>query len=143
MTKEKTYAAALIAVLAVFVAFLFCIQHVGLSSPKASFGSVTQGSEYHSAVTDATFSVAKLMQTGVGTLGSVVIPAGTLGGTLKIYDATTTNIALRNNVATSTITVASFVTGAPGGTYTFDALLYNGLMIEAGAGVASTTITYR
>lgn len=122
-----------------------------LPPPTVSYGSVNQGNEYYATTTDATwsgttFASAKVINTGVGALGSVIIEKATAAGTINIYDATTTNVNLRtNNLATTTITLASFLSTALGGTYTFDATYLNGLIIEVGtsAGVASSTITYR
>lgn len=108
------------------------------------FGSVTQSNEYHATTTDANFgTLPKLIQTGTGALGSVIIEGATEGANLKIYDATTSNITLRGNTSTSSIQIANFITTSLGGTYTFDIILQYGLLIEAGSGIASTSITYR
>ncbi len=108
---------------------------------EPAYGSVVQGSDYHSTTTDGTFTSAKLIQSGGGALGSVTITtAGT--GKLTLYDATTTNASLRTKTATTTL--ANFNITTTVGTYTFDAIFYDGLIVEfTGTNVASSSITYR
>lgn len=114
---------------------------VGNLNAQKVQGSVNIANDYHSTTTDATWTSPRLIQTGNGTLGSVVITtAGT--GRLSLYDATTTNSSLRTKSGTTTL--ANFNVTTTVGTYTFDSQFYDGLIVEfSGANVASTTITSR
>lgn len=107
--------------------------------PTIVSGSVSQGSEYHSTSTPALFVNNSVLQTGPGALGSVVITnPGT--GSITLYDGTTT----LSHPDWATTTIATFGASAPAGTYTFDAIVQKGLLVQFGAGtIASTTITYR
>lgn len=80
-----------------------------------------------------------------GTFGSFVqTAAGTAGGNINIYDATTTNVNLRTgNLATSSMLLASLPTNAAVGTYTYDVQFKRGLMIIIDGTVGTTTLTYR
>ena len=78
-----------------------------------------------------------------GTLGSVIV-VGVGTGSLKLYDATTTNINLRSgNIATSTIHLFDLPVGYGTSTIPFNREFKRGLIVEYGTGAASTTITYR
>lgn len=112
-------------------------------------GSVAVGNDYQATSTDTgwTAGIAKQVKPCTtrcpGSLGTVLITFSSTLGSLKIYDATTTNIALRTgNTPTSTITIASFPT-LTAGAYPFDVDIKNGLMVEVGGLIASSTITYR
>jgi len=114
-------------------------------------GSVSATNEYTATSTapDNTFggftSETRIFS-GAGTLGSVII-TGVGGGIVNLYDATTTDVNKRTGQkATSTILVASFPANASVGTYTFDALVSDGLLLDLNAtahGMPTTTITYR
>jgi len=117
--------------------------------------SVGVGNSYVSTSTDSTWDFAggvignekNLLGTTTtqqGILGSIVITTST-PAPLTIYDATTTNIALRNNVATSTLVLANMGVSVAAGTYTFDVRYKNGLIAvySPSLGVASSTITFR
>ncbi len=138
----KTYEKILLALAFVLTAFSLFVNR---SDDSVRPGSVTQGSDYQATTTDQTWPTLtpKIVKSEQGTLGTVTITtAGT--GSLTIYDATTTNIALRGNVATSTITLAHFAVTATVGTYVFDRVFFNGLIVVyTGTNTASTTITYR
>lgn len=121
-------------------------------SPKVqeSLGSVNISNEYHATTTQYNTALIKagqgqLVKTGSGALGSVVILASA-PSTLYFYDATTTNVLLRTDQkATSTIWLASFPASAAVGTYTFDSIFVDGLLIEGSSAtnVPTTTITWR
>jgi len=135
MTKTNKVLLALAITLSLFAIIL------NLLVNKQSFGSVVQGSDYHSTTTSPTFAVApsfKLIKDGSGTLGSLVVTtAGS--GSINIYDATTTT----NGGIYGTTTLVKLNT-ATAGTYTFDVAFYTGLLVETvGAGTGTTTITYR
>jgi hypothetical protein len=101
-------------------------------------GSVSFGGEYHSTSTSAGIMNRYLIQSGQGTLGSVIVTKVGSVGTLTIYDATSSS---SGNIATTTI--ASIPTNIAVGTYTFDVSFQNGLLIEGLATMGSSTITFR
>lgn len=111
-------------------------------------GSVSQASEYIATSTaantvyGATITGDTLIQTGPGTLGSVVI-TGANTGIINFYNATTTD-ATQRTTATSTILLASIPASAAAGTYTFDVRYFDGLYVDiVGGNMPTTTITYR
>ena len=116
--------------------------------------SVEVGSQYQSTTTpqvaDRTNLCPAISGNGrasstTGILGSVnVLLTGQ--GSLTIYDATTTNAALRAEQATSSLIVADFPASPTAGSYHFDVEFKRGLLVDyttTGTGVASTTISYR
>lgn len=108
-------------------------------------GSTARGSEYQGTTTSPTTSVfpaENLIQSGSGTLGSVVVTA-TAAGIITLYDATTSNISLRGNTATSSLILANFAASPTVGTYTFDRSFYNGLYVSITGAAPTTTITFR
>lgn len=114
-------------------------------------GSVTVGNEYYATSTASvsmfgsqTNLTNRVLKTGYGSLGSVII-TGANTGIINIYNATTTDITKRTGqTSTSSILIASIPASAPAGTYTFDAVFTTGLMIDLWSGTAPTsTITYR
>lgn len=117
---------------------------LSFKSFSPAFGSTGRGSEYQATTTVAVgFTQENLVQTGNGTLGSVVI-TGAAAGTINIYDATTSNVALRTGQpASSTILLASFPLSAAAGTYTFDRVYFTGLYISIVGAVPTSTITFR
>lgn len=126
------------------------IVSVVMQTPRDAYGSVSVSNEYVATSTasgtvyGATITGDKLIKTGYGVLGSVIITgAGT--GIWNIYNATTSNVLARTgSVATSTILLASFPASVAAGTYTFDVTYTTGLLVELESGVMSTsTITYR
>ncbi len=115
-----------------------------LGYPRQADASVTRFAEYNGTTTSTgRFQPEQLIQSGAGTLGSIVI-TGAAAGTINIYDATTSDITKRTgNVATSSILVASMPVSAAAGTYTFDELLTNGLYVSVIGTMPTTTITSR
>lgn len=119
--------------------------------PDKVRGSVIQGSEYHSTSTKNAYTGATgvadlaVLQDVPGTLGSVVITgAGT--SPFCLFDATTTNKNFRNGKATSTI--ACFASATAVGTYTYDVIFYDGLILDydilgVTGSLATSTITWR
>lgn len=144
LTKENWLYVATGVLLFAIAAHLFFLQ-----TDKA-IGSVAVSNEYTATSTaansvyGATITGDKLVRTGSGSLGQVVI-TGANTGVLNIYDATTTSVLLRTGqVATSTILIASFPASAAAGTYTFDAVFNTGLLLDLESGnMATTTILYR
>jgi hypothetical protein len=114
----------------------------GLVAVSPLVGSVAVGNEYHATTTYngsgvPTFATSQLLISNTsGTLGSVVI-TGAVAGAMIIKDATsTTDLSAK--------IVATFPASAAAGTYTFDTVLFRGLLVTTSAGlVPTTTITYR
>ena len=126
------------------------IATLALQAPREAYGSARPGDEYMATSTaasnvyGATVTGDRLLKTGSGALGSVII-TGANTGVVNFYNATTSSVLLRTGgAATSTILLASFPASAAAGTYTFDAEYTNGLLVELESGTMSTsTITYR
>ena len=135
-----------VAGLLVAITFVMLMQR-----PDSAYGSIRVGDELTATSTashamyGSTITGDRLIKTGQGVLGSVVITGGTGTGIWNIYNATTSIITNRTGqVATSTILLASFPAGTAAGTYTFDIEYTTGLLIELESGVmATSTITYR
>ncbi len=111
-------------------------------TPKQTDASVSRFAEYQGTTTRAFNGTAmanlQLIQSGPGTLGSVVITgAGT--GVINFYDATSTGP--HSDYATTTI--ATFPASTAAGTYTFDVLFTRGLVYEIVGTAATSTVTYR
>lgn len=104
--------------------------------PQPHFvGSVQQGSEYHATTSTATGLNGNFVAfTGSGVLGSVVITSST---------AVTITILDTNGITTTT--VAAFKPSTAAGTYTFDTVLYKGLVVQTSGSSAdgSFVVTYR
>lgn len=118
---------------------------VGLIPPSDSLGSVTVGNEYNSTTSKTTlFDRINTLKTGSGALGSVIISI-TNTSNLILYDATTTNTNLRAvNLTTSSLPVlASFGISPTVGTYVYDTIFFNGLLMVFNGAPGSTTITWR
>lgn len=118
---------------------------LGGSYGVTQLGSIQDGQAYNATTTLSGFIPGvptggmKLIKTGGGTLGSVVITKSA-AGSLELYDATTTV----NGAVYGTTTLASFDATALAGTYTFDVAFSTGLLVVVPAGnLSTTTITYR
>ena len=114
-----------------------------------SLGSTQQGSEYQATSTKDYTGIqigvanTRVISSRAVTLGSVVI-TGAEAGTFTLYDATTTDITKRAAAkSTSSIQVAIFPVSATAGTYTFDKVLFDGLIIATSGPMPTSTITYR
>jgi len=112
-----------------------------LSRIGGQTGSVAVSNEYNATTTDSNWnsSAGKLIKTGSGTLGSVVVTLSS-NAPLYLYDATTTGP--HSDHPTTTLAAFSSTTA---GTYTFDVSFMRGLIVvgQSSVGVASTTITSR
>ena len=139
--------------LGLIVAMAFGALVVILQVPQRALGSVFVGQQYQSTttpqvadMTNVCPGVSGISSSTTGILGSVnVMISG--GGEIVIYDATTTNSALRTPpTATSSAILALIPAGATVGSYHFDIAFKRGLLIDTtgtGTGVSSTTISYR
>lgn len=148
MKKILTVGLGLIVGLAYF-GFLVFNSRPGLTTASVNFGHEYKATTsiplwddaapFHRLIATSTDSGANTV------LGSVIITNP--GRSFCVYDATSTVASWRGGVPTTTI--ACWNDNAPVGTYTFDIVLYKGLLVEmatttAGSqSVASTTITYR
>lgn len=106
-------------------------------------GSVNVANEYHGYTMTATTSPSYLFKTGVGTFGSIII--STLGaGNVVFYDASSTIPTQRTIQATSSLPiVATIGVSQAAGTYTYDAVFFNGLIAVFSGAQGSSTITIR
>lgn len=119
--------------------------------PEPVQGSVRVGDQYQSTTTpqvadDTNVCPARvgMASSTTGILGAVnVLNANTAAFT--IYDATTTNITKRNNMATSSLILAEFPSSPTEGSYHFDAEFKYGLLIDYSDStkVSTTTVTFR
>lgn len=124
-------------------------QTVNPTTPETVFGGVTVGNEYRATSTAASatygaWTTGRLVKTGTGSLGTIII-TGANTGVINVYDATTTSVLKRaTSKATSTILVASFPASTAAGNYVFDVEIKDGLYIDLVSGLMpTTTITYR
>ncbi len=123
--------------------YLFGRNDVGLENRTR--GSVGQGGECHATTTSTGRFVAttSLLQTGNGTLCSVIV-TGAASGVIHFYDATTTAVNLRSaDQATSSILIANLPASIVAGTYVFDFTFNRGLLVDIIGTMPTTTITYR
>lgn len=139
---QITVPSILIALSVVLMGMMIVLSFIGQA--RRADASVPRFAEYTGTTTSTgRFNAEQMIQSGAGTLGSVVI-TGAAAGVINIYDATTSNVNLRTGQpASSTILEASFPANAATGTYTFDTLLTNGLYVSVVGTMPTTTITYR
>jgi hypothetical protein len=114
-------------------------------TPTFIQGSAVIGNEYHSTTTynargAVNVSDLRVLQSGSGTLGSVVI-TGAVAGVMTFYDATST----RTNAEWASTTLAVFPASTAAGTYTFDTIFQKGLLVDFSSATAipTSTITWR
>ncbi len=112
---------------------------------SVTFGAVARGSDYQATSTNGNpgSPVDAVLQSVPGTLGSVII-TGANTGVIQIFDATTSNVALRTGqTASSTLLLAYIPASTAAGTYAFDRNVYNGIYLNVTGLAPTTTITYR
>lgn len=145
LIKTFQYGVAVLAIL-LLVSLLGAWQNAGSVGASTIMGNDYQATSTAGAIVfGASLGKAggQLLKTGGGTLASVVI-TGANTGIVNFYDATTTSIGSRANVATSSILLASFPANTAAGTYVFDAEFSDGLLVVLFAGnMPTTTIMYR
>lgn len=127
----------------------FCITGVKTEFAKEPIevGSVNIANEYHATttvlITGTTYKGAQtrhLIQTGITTLGSVVI-ASTTQNVMAIYNATSSEAVVDGTYGTL---ITTFPAGAPQGTYTFDIVLGDGLVLDLASGFGGDfVVTFR
>ena len=132
----------LIALIAALSGYIASIK----DTPTLALGSVTQGNEYFSTTTknivDGTVLTDRTLKTGPGSLAQITI-TGAAAGVVNLCDATTTVIADRNNKATSSLTCWNIPASTAAGTYTFDAIFGDGLIIDTVATAPTSTVMWR
>ncbi len=117
---------------------------------SATASTFSEVSDYSATTTAANtvygaFTSSRLIKTGFGSFGSVVI-TGANTATINIYNATTSDITKRAaSMASSTILLASIPGSAAAGTYTFDVGYTIGLYVDIASALnaPTSTITYR
>jgi hypothetical protein len=108
------------------VCFIFITGVLVSKVNNPSVGSVVDAGTYHwTSVnsTDASSTNPKLVRTGYGTLGSIVI-ASTSAMIVRVYDGTATT--------TGTL-LATFPSNSVVGTYTFDVAVKTGIVLDVPA----------
>ena len=102
-----------------------------LNQPEQPVGSVARGGEYHATTTTSGTAAANyVIQTGRGTLGSIIV-ASSSGSTFTVLDAN----------GTATTTIATLKASIAEGTFTFDRMLSYGLIITVPSGFNGQYIT--
>jgi hypothetical protein len=129
----------LIITIAVFIGVLLGLR---LAQKPAPLGGAYDEVTY--STTTPVAAATTVLKTKSGQLVTLVVTK-TDTGTVSFYNATTSDITKRTGgVATSTILIANFPTGATAGTYNFsNASFSNGLLMVTTAGFASSTITWK
>ena len=112
-----------------------------------SIGSVSQGSAYLATTTGAFVASAGLdltvLKSGWGVLGSVTITSAAVGQ-INIYDATTSDVNLRSSLfSTTSIQRVNIPASLVAGTYVFDIIMPNGILLEITGTAPTSTISYR
>jgi hypothetical protein len=145
MNKALIYTVGVAIVVMAFVSAFGILTY----NTRTAFGSVSVTDEYNATSTAAStvygaFTTGRLIRTGTGSLGSVVI-TGANTGIINFYNATTSSVLLRTGQkASSTILMASVPASAAAGDYVFDSLYTDGLLVILEGGIMpTTTITYR
>ncbi len=137
---------------AIFFLVLGLILAFSMKDPKEAVGSALVGNDYMATSSSPSSfigtGVIVPLKTGGGSLAQVVVNvAGSAGGSLVFYDATTTDINLRAATqSTSSIFITALPNALVAGTYTFDAQFSRGLLMHYTGGAvarASTTVMYR
>lgn len=128
---------------ALFIAIALAAFFALSLSTQVAKGSVSDTNEYNATTTNALSVAQRTLKNGRGSLAQVTI-TGDNTGLITVYNATTSNVSLRTGQkATSTIIIADFPASTPEGTYTFDALFTDGLLVVTSGAPATSTITWR
>jgi len=131
-------------ILPIILLMIFALLAVGvyvMSQQGANFGGVNITHEYYSTTTNLMTKGEKhLIQSNTVTLGSVIVASTTPDNVITVYDATSTQAVTDGTYSTQ----VAKVNGATAGTYPFDTLLTNGLVVDLPSGYqGDTIITYR
>jgi len=131
---NKLHTLLLVAILVLVAVSLF-------SSRGGVVGSVSVSDEYQSVQTGLSVASGTVLKPVPGVLGSIVVTT-TAVGTLRIYNATTSDVTLRA-LATSSLEILAVLSDPTAGTYTYDVEADEGMIVTFIGLQASTTITYR
>lgn len=114
------------------------VTQVNLGAQNDTLKATTTDSTWNATAFPTKF---KVLKTGSGYLGSVVISGATAAAGLNFYDATTTGP--HANHATTSIAVLNV--SSPAGTYVYNVSFARGLIVEfpSSLGAASSTITWQ
>ncbi len=132
---------------AVLIAIVVVVGWYAVARIEGPIGSVSVSNEHRATTTGAFASSGGLqlttLKSGWGSLGSVVITAAA-AGQINIYDATTSDINLRaSTMSTTSIQRVNFLVSAVVGTYVFDIIMPNGILLETTGTAPTSTVTYR
>lgn len=120
--------------------------YMAFQKVEPTAGGVSLGNEYRSTSTFYLNSADRLIVSGPGALGSVVITEANTAE-MDLFDVTTTNQNLRAaTITSSSAWIAHFGASATAGTYVFDSSFYYGLYLDVGGTAATnptSTLTYR
>lgn len=147
--KTKTYIISILVVMCLLFAlsYLFNSGRIIKNIPVA-VGGANIGNECLATTTSAWLthptSVGWKLVEGRGALCSIIVgKAGTAGGTIDFYNATTSNATKRTTISTTTALLISIPTDLAAGDYEYNTHFTNGLFIDVIGTISSTTITYR
>jgi hypothetical protein len=148
MKKKGIAVASILTALAAALALLVVLlPKLQVADESVGRGSVTFGNEYFSTTSSAWLTRANpiTLKSAGGALGQVVVLGTPTGFTHNFYNATTSDVNKRTgNKATSTILLTSIPLTATVGTYTFDLVFSDGLLLETvGTAAGTTTIMWR
>ena len=132
---------------------LFATVYILMQKPWQALGNVSVGEQLQSTTTpqlaDRTNLCPKLGanpnnvgSSTTGMLGSVHLLSLSVGDIL-ILDATTTVASQRAVAATSSLILAWYPVGSGTSTVAFNAEFKNGILVDYGTSVGTSTITYR
>ena len=117
--------------------------NMGKFEQKQPLGSVNTGNEYHAVYATALGTQTAVLSTGPATLGSIVI-TGANTGSLKVYNATTTDVTKRALATSSLEVLAATPASLAAGTYTFDVVATKGLIYDwSSTAIPTSTITWK
>lgn len=112
-----------------------------------AFAGVPIGNSYQATTTSTVSPSIEITPicTTAGELGEITVTAsGSAGGSIDLFNATTSNVLARTGRrASSTILIASIPSNATVGTYTFNASFGSGLLAVKTGTHGTTTISYR
>lgn len=133
----------LIGIFTLIIVVVIGVKIFSINKAEISLGGVPVTAEYTGVTLGNNSAQGGIITNYPSTLGSVVM-TGDGAGTLKIYNATTTNADIRTITATTSLPLlASFPASVDDGTYIFDIWATIGIIYEYVGVVGTTTITYR
>lgn len=119
------------------------------ASVNTSYSYATSTGQNNNFIKGGTTGTSNIrtLRAGSGEFGSVVFTAADSAansGKLIFYDATTSNATFRVLATSSLSVLAAFSGTSTPGTYTFDTVFHNGILVVGeGTQLATTTITWK